>query len=43
MLTDILWSIIIIIVYFQFFKRLVKMKKIVKREIVLDEIEEKIS
>lgn len=43
MLTDILWSALIIAVMWQVFKRLLKMGKRVKNEVVLDECEEKIS
>lgn len=42
-MTDIFWSIIIIAVYYQVFKRLLNIGKKVKREVELDETEKSIS
>lgn len=42
-MTDILWSILIVVVYYKIFIKLVRMGRSVKNEIVLDEAEEKIS
>lgn len=42
MLTDILWSVLIIAVMWQVFKRLLRMGKQVKNDVVLDEFEDEL-